>query len=181
MDLGRYYRVLGVPSEADISEVKFAFRRLALTYHPDRNRSPGAEEKFKAIVEAYNAILNSPDNRLRARVDREASAYSDLSGVKGLSFTIYAQKNVLHRAKPRFFEDEVRRYFNPECPSGTSCKIGQKWFQIDLEVGFGGEEHKVVLEWYESSDGFGKWKTRSWEEFWSYVHRYVSRASIEHR
>jgi curved DNA-binding protein len=58
-----YYEILGVPTEASSEEIKKAFRRLALQYHPDRN--PGnkaAEEKFKDISEAYEVLYN-PDKR----------------------------------------------------------------------------------------------------------------------
>jgi molecular chaperone DnaJ len=57
-----YYEVLGVPRDADRSAIKDAFRRLALKTHPDRNKEPGAEEKFKEIAEAY-AVLYDPKKR----------------------------------------------------------------------------------------------------------------------
>ena len=54
-----YYEVLGVSRDADQQAIKDAFRGLALKYHPDRNKSPGAEERFKEIAEAY-AVLSDP-------------------------------------------------------------------------------------------------------------------------
>jgi len=54
--------VLGVPRNADHKAIKDAFRQLALRYHPDRNKEPGAEEKFKEIAEAY-AVLSDPNKR----------------------------------------------------------------------------------------------------------------------
>jgi molecular chaperone DnaJ len=57
-----YYEVLGVPRDADARAIKDVFRRLALKYHPDRNREPGAEERFKEIAEAY-AVLSDPKKR----------------------------------------------------------------------------------------------------------------------
>lgn len=57
-----YYEVLGVARDADQKAIKDAFRQLALKYHPDRNKSPDAEEKFKEIAEAY-AILSDPEKR----------------------------------------------------------------------------------------------------------------------
>ena len=62
------YEVLGLSATADAAEIKTAYRRLALQYHPDRN--PGdkeAEERFKEISEAY-ATLRDPETR--ARFDR---------------------------------------------------------------------------------------------------------------
>ncbi|NOR51094.1 MAG: DnaJ domain-containing protein [Gammaproteobacteria bacterium] len=57
-----YYEVLGVARDADQKAIKSAFRKLALKYHPDRNKKPGAEEHFKEIAEAY-AILSDPKKR----------------------------------------------------------------------------------------------------------------------
>lgn len=59
-----YYEVLGVARDADQKAIKDAFRQLALKYHPDRNKSPDAEEKFKEIAEAY-AILSDPKKRAK--------------------------------------------------------------------------------------------------------------------
>jgi molecular chaperone DnaJ len=57
-----YYEVLGIPRDADPKAIKEAFRKLALQYHPDRNKEPGAEERFKEIAEAY-AVLSDPNKR----------------------------------------------------------------------------------------------------------------------
>lgn len=60
-----YYEVLGVSRGADEAELKSAYRRLALQYHPDHNPDDaGAEEKFKEASEAY-AVLSDPDKRSR--------------------------------------------------------------------------------------------------------------------
>ncbi len=58
-----YYKILGVPRNATQEEIKKAYRRLALKYHPDRNKgNKEAEEKFKEINEAY-AVLSDPEKR----------------------------------------------------------------------------------------------------------------------
>ena len=57
-----YYAILGVPRNATQEEIKRAYKRLARQYHPDVNKSPEAEEKFKEINEAY-AVLSDPEKR----------------------------------------------------------------------------------------------------------------------
>ena len=57
-----YYEVLGVSKTAPKDEIKDAYRKLAMQYHPDRNKSPEAEEKFKEISEAY-AVLSDVEKR----------------------------------------------------------------------------------------------------------------------
>ncbi|GAB5603778.1 molecular chaperone DnaJ2 [Thermus sp. FJN-A] len=57
-----YYAILGVPRNATQEEIKRAYKRLARQYHPDVNKSPGAEERFKEINEAY-AVLSDPEKR----------------------------------------------------------------------------------------------------------------------
>ena len=57
-----YYEVLGVPRDADGKAIQSAFRKLALKYHPDRNKEAGATEKFREIAEAY-AVLHDPKKR----------------------------------------------------------------------------------------------------------------------
>ncbi|RMF49848.1 MAG: J domain-containing protein [Anaerolineae bacterium] len=73
MDYKDYYTILGVDKNASEDEIKRAYRKLAMQYHPDRN--PGdkaAEEKFKEINEAYQ-VLSDPQKR--AHYDRLGSAY----------------------------------------------------------------------------------------------------------
>jgi hypothetical protein len=52
------YRLLGVPRSAGLRELRHAFRRLALQYHPDHNRwDPSAAERFRRVVGAYHQVL----------------------------------------------------------------------------------------------------------------------------
>lgn len=62
MEFKDYYDTLGVKSDASDSEIKSAYRRLARKYHPDVSKEAGAEEKFKAVNEAYEA-LREPERR----------------------------------------------------------------------------------------------------------------------
>ena len=51
-----FYEVLGVNKSASKDEIKSAYRKLAKKYHPDINKEPGAEEKFKEVQEAYSVL-----------------------------------------------------------------------------------------------------------------------------
>jgi molecular chaperone DnaJ len=69
-----YYEVLGVPRDADAKTIKDAFRELTLKYHPDRNKSPDAEARFKEIAEAY-AIISDP----KKRADYDARGFAGVA------------------------------------------------------------------------------------------------------
>jgi molecular chaperone DnaJ len=67
--------VLGVPKDAEQKAIKDAFRKLALQYHPDRNKEAGAEERFKEIAEAY-AVLSDP----KKRAEYDARGFEGVAG-----------------------------------------------------------------------------------------------------
>ena len=62
-----YYEVLGVSRRDSEEEIRKAFRRKAMEFHPDRNKDPGAEDKFKEVNEAYQVLS---DTKKRAQYDR---------------------------------------------------------------------------------------------------------------
>jgi len=84
-----YYEILGVPRSANKDDIKRAFRALARQYHPDVNKEPGAEDRFKEINEAYTILS---DDQKRAAYDRfghagvNGGAGGGFSGVSGGGF-----------------------------------------------------------------------------------------------
>jgi curved DNA-binding protein len=81
MDYKDYYKILGVERKASADDIRSAYRKLAMQYHPDKN--PGdkkAEDKFKEINEAYQVLS---DSEKRARYDQLGSAYSDFRSSGG--------------------------------------------------------------------------------------------------
>lgn len=91
MDYKDYYGVLGVKKDASAEEIQKAYRKLARKYHPDVNKEPEGEAKFKEIGEAYE-VLKDPDKR--KRYDQFGSAWKNVQqtgapppGWEGFDFT----------------------------------------------------------------------------------------------
>ena len=83
-----YYEVLGVPKDSNEKDIKGAYRKLAMKYHPDRSEEPDAEEKFKELSEAY-AVLSDPEKRQKYDQFGHAginSQYSQEDLFRGVNF-----------------------------------------------------------------------------------------------
>ncbi len=65
-----YYEILEVDKKASQKDIKSAYRRLAILYHPDKNKLPEAEEMFKGIAEAYS-VLSDPSKRKQYDIHNE--------------------------------------------------------------------------------------------------------------
>ena len=74
-----YYKILGIARTATEDDIKKAYRKMALRFHPDKNKSAGAEEKFKEIAEAYEVLS---DKRKRDIYDK----YGE-EGLKGKAYS----------------------------------------------------------------------------------------------
>ena len=108
-----YYEVLGIEKSAAQDDIKRAFRKLAFQYHPDRNKEPEAEEKFKEISEAY-AVLS----------DAEKKQQYDMFGHAGISGR-YSTEDIFRGANFRdiftefgFGDDILSRIFGGIFGSG---------------------------------------------------------------
>ncbi len=120
-----YYEILGVPRNATKEEIKRAYRRLVLQYHPDRNKSPEAEEKFKEISEAY-AVLSDDEKRI----------IYDTYGHAGLSGA-YSSDEVFRSSSSYF--DEIFK----DLGLGSFESIFDRFFRDFI---FGRPEHEIVID-----------------------------------
>ena len=101
-----YYNLLGLERHSSEEEIKKAYRKLALKYHPDKNKQPGAEERFKEIAEAYEVLS---DRDKRAAFDR----YGDSpGGPSRFSSDLY----LILRGHLLLFQDE--KWWSPETIRG---------------------------------------------------------------
>lgn len=75
-----YYKILGVNKSANAQEIKSAYRKLALQYHPDRNKSKEAEAKFKEVTKAYEVLS---DEEKRKTYDQFGAAAFEQGGMGG--------------------------------------------------------------------------------------------------
>jgi len=92
-----YYEILGVDRKASADDIKTAYRKLAMQYHPDRNKAADAEERFKEISEAY-AVLE--DQTKRQQYDQDGHAGIDMR---------YSQEDIFKDAAPDI-EDILRDF-----------------------------------------------------------------------
>ena len=84
-----FYETLGVSKNASKDDIKAAYRKAALKYHPDRNKEPNAEEHFKEINEAYEVLSN--DQKKAAYDQYGHAAFDPSSG--GFGGHTYTQQN----------------------------------------------------------------------------------------
>src|SRR3954464_39079 len=78
-----YYETLGVPRGASEEDIRRAYRRLARENHPDVNKDPGAEDRFKEVSEAYEVLRDSDKRQAYDRFGENWRAGQDVSGAEG--------------------------------------------------------------------------------------------------
>ena len=104
-----YYKILGIPQQADDNQIKQAYRKLAKKYHPDLNPdNPAAEAKFKDIVEAYETLS---DPSKRKKYDATLMNSSDTMGAN--KYTQNTTHNTGAASNINFgnFTKDMERYF----------------------------------------------------------------------
>jgi curved DNA-binding protein len=78
-----YYETLGVPRDASADDIRAAYRKLARQYHPDVNKEPGAEDRFKEVAEAYEVLRDSEKRERYDRLGANWRAGEDVSAAQG--------------------------------------------------------------------------------------------------
>lgn len=101
----RHYKTLGLPPEADLAQIKKAYRQLAKQWHPDRNSAPGAETRFIAISEAYEQLVAIKSGRLRStatRSRRRSAPRQETSGQREARIRQESRERAQAHARMRF-------------------------------------------------------------------------------
>src|SRR4051812_49099471 len=122
-----FYEVLGVGRTATPDEIQRAYRTLARTYHPDVNKTPEAEERFKEIAEAYD-VLSDPESRRRY----DAFGHDFRQVPEGVDAETWARARAGAGAP-----SGSRRRGSADGPRSWSTSSGPDGPEIDLEDLFG--------------------------------------------
>lgn len=147
-----YYEILDVPREADEEEVKKAYRKLAMKYHPDRN--PGdkkAEEKFKEAAEAYEVLRNHEKRQIYDRYGHEGLAGVGFRGFNGFEDIFSSFGDIFED----FFGFGARSRRRDRARQGNSLRYD---VELTLEEAFSGKEQEISFhKWQncEACDGSG--------------------------
>jgi curved DNA-binding protein len=149
MDYKDYYKILGVERKSSADDIRKAYRKLAMQFHPDKN--PGnkkAEDKFKEINEAYQVLS---DDQKRARYDQLGSAYSNFRTSGGRPgdfqwddwFQQGSQQRGYGNAEETFggaggFSDFFRTIFGEAVRSSTRSQAAQQQqgYQQEVDISF---------------------------------------------
>jgi molecular chaperone DnaJ len=141
--VSEYYDLLGVSRDASEADIKKAYRRLAMDYHPDRNQSPDAEAKFKEITEAYEVLK---DQDKRARYDRYGKAGlggAGAPGYHGFHHVDLAEALNIFMRDFGGFESIFGQASRPEPPRGQDIRVNVK---ISLAEVASGAKRSIKLK-----------------------------------
>lgn len=148
-----YYKVLGIPKSATEEEVKKAYKKNALKFHPDKNKQPGAEEKFKEVAEAYEVLSDKKKREVYDQFGEE--------GLKGSPSNGGGGGGGFNGAGPQFtytFHGDPRQTFNQFF--GTENPFSDFFFQMGGLPGQHGQQAGMFdiggdEDFMDTNDAFG--------------------------
>jgi DnaJ-class molecular chaperone len=155
-----YYSVLGLVRGASEDDIKKAYKKMALKYHPDKNKSPGAEDKFKEVAEAYDVLSDKDKKEIYDKYGEEGlkSGASSGGGGHGGNFS-YSFTGDPHEIFRNFFgSDDSTKFFMGGGPGNSRSQ--HMFFNtgrhddMDIDDVFGFGTHG-------GSPGFGQFNTSS--------------------
>lgn len=119
----RYYRILGLPDNAPMSDVRKAYRKLVMQYHPDKNNAPGTEERFIEIKQAYEVLtgkISAPTPKATKRRSSRAASPTETETEEFKRRTEEAQNRYREQKLKELIDNE--RYFR-KLTTGFRWKI----------------------------------------------------------
>lgn len=136
-----YYDVLGVSKSATAPEIKSAYRKLALKWHPDKNKTSGAEQKFKEINQAYEILSDAKKKQVYDQIGHEAFSRSGgksrggASGFGGQDYQYYSnmggqEVNFDFGGVDPF--DIFEQFFGFRSPYGSGQRQRRSSYQMNL-------------------------------------------------
>lgn len=137
-----YYKILGISKGAGDEEIKKAYRKLALRYHPDKNKSPGAEEKFKEVAEAYEVLSDKKKRDIYDQYGEEGLKGGTPGGGQGgtgqnFSYTFHGDPRATFA---QFFgaSNPFQSFFDASGSGGTGRIFGFHNDDMEIDDIFGG-------------------------------------------
>ncbi|MBN3278939.1 DNJB5 protein, partial [Polyodon spathula] len=138
-----YYRILGVPSGSNEEEIKKAYRKMALKFHPDKNKDPNAEDKFKEIAEAYEVLSDPKKRSIYDQYGEEGLKAGGVGSSGGPGSTYhYTFHGDPHATFASFFggSNPFDMFFGPGRSRGTTNGFDHVGGEQDMDLDMDGDE-----------------------------------------
>jgi molecular chaperone DnaJ len=150
-----YYEVLGVDRQASVEEVKRAYRRLALRYHPDRNPEPEATEKFKEASEAFEVLADAEKRRVYDAFGHEGlqgRGYGGITDVEDVFAHFFTAGGLFGDLLQDLFGGDAgpRRRRRPSRGADLLTRV-----ELAFEAAAYGEDREVQVERLRTCSGCG--------------------------